>query len=185
MRRVKWSAASSCSPSWSDSAFSVRGVSFSGLNWLILPLLLLPLTLAWKLVASPAERGAPNDRDIQARVGEFLNRQHFVVSAAERVSEGNPMLVASAGLCRMLITRAAPIASDRDMIRQNASAGDSVFIVFHGRVYSEQPTWLTAADFLWSRLQRELGFPSRSIGPIAVIATRSCDAERLPWAELR
>ncbi|MFZ1094970.1 MAG: hypothetical protein WAN75_38100 [Xanthobacteraceae bacterium] len=95
------------------------------------------------------------------------------------------MLVASAGLCRMLITRAAPIASDRAMIRKNASAGDSVFIVFHGQVYSEQPTWLTAADVLWSRLQRELGLPSRSIGPIAVTATRSCDAERLPWAELR
>jgi hypothetical protein len=164
----------------------VRGVSFSpGLKWLILPLLLLPLTLAWKLVASPAERRAPNDRDIQARVGEFLNRQHFVVSAAERVSEGNPMLAASAGPCRMLITRAAPIASDRDMIRQNASAGDSVFIVFHGQVYSEQPTWLTAADFLWSRFRRELGFSSPSMGPIAVIATRNCDAERLPWAELR
>jgi hypothetical protein len=163
----------------------VRGVSFSpGLKWLILPLLLLPLTLAWKLVARPAERGTPNDRDVQARVGEFLNRQHFVVSATERAGDGKPMLAASAGSCRVLITRAAPIASDRDMIRQNASAGDSVFIVFHGQVYSEQPTWLTAADVLWSRLQRELGFPSRSIGPIAVIATRSCDAERLPWAEL-
>jgi hypothetical protein len=164
----------------------VRGVSFSpGLNWLILPLLLLPLTLAWKLVVRPAERGALSDRDIQARVGDFLNRQHFVVSAAEHAGEGRPILVASGGPCRMLITRAAPIASDRDMILKNASAGDSVFIVFHGQVYSEQPTWLTTADFLWSRLQRELGFPSRSIGPIAVIATRSCDAERLPWAELR
>jgi hypothetical protein len=163
----------------------VRGVSFSpGLKWLVLPLLLLPLTLAWKLVARPAEEAAPNDRDIQARVAEFLNRQHFVVSAAERVGEGKPMLGASAGTCRMLIARATPIASDRDMIRQNASVGDSVFIVFHGQVYSEQPTWLTAADYLWSRFRRELGFASRSIGPLAVIAARSCDAERLPWAEL-
>ena len=80
MKQVKWLKASSWSPSLSESAFLVRGVSFSlGHKWLVLPLLLLPLTLAWKLVARPAERAAPNDRDLQARVGGFLNRQHFLV----------------------------------------------------------------------------------------------------------
>lgn len=160
----------------------MRGVRFSpGFKWLIL--LLLPLTLAWKLAVPPGER-ASNDGDIQARVADFLNRQHFAVAAPARVEWEKPMLRATAGTCRILIAKVNPIAWDRDLIRQNASVEDRFFIVFHGTVYSAQPTWLTAADFLWSRLRRELGLDVRSMGPLAVIAATSCDAERLPWHEL-
>ena len=63
-------------------------------------------------------------------------------------------------------------------------SGTSVFVVFRGRTYKDQPTWLTVPYFLWSRLQRELGLRADTAPLLAVIATPSCDAERLPWGRL-
>jgi hypothetical protein len=53
---------------------------------------------------------------------------------------------------------------DRDLVRRYANAEDQVFVVFRGRIYSDQPTFRTVLDTLWSRFLRELGFgawPSR------------------------
>ena len=44
--------------------------------------------------------------------------------------------------------------------------------------------WLTVSDFLWARFQRELGLKAEATPVLAVIATTSCEAERLPWSEL-
>jgi hypothetical protein len=44
--------------------------------------------------------------------------------------------------------------------------------------------WLTVSDFLWSRFRRELGFKTEPSPILAVVATRNCEAERLPWNEL-
>jgi hypothetical protein len=71
------------------------------------------------------------------------------------------------------------------MIRRFATPSDRVFVVFQGSVYKQQPTWLTVADFLWRRFRRELGFNARAAPLIAVIGSAQCDAERLPWDELR
>jgi hypothetical protein len=161
----------------------VRGVSCSrALKWFVL--LLLPLTLAWKLAVRPGDSGVLTEQEAQLKVAEFLVRQHFTVAVFERSDEGQPMIRATSGICRMLVAKSPAIGWDRDLIRRYATAGDRVFVVFRGEVYAEQPTWLTVSDFLWSRFQRELGFKAQASPVLAVIATMSCDAERLPWVEL-
>ena len=54
------------------------------------------------------------------------------------------MVRATAGACRILVVKASPDGSDRDQIRRQATAADTVFVVFGGRIYAEQPTWLTS-----------------------------------------
>jgi hypothetical protein len=157
-------------------------VSFSpGVKWCVL-LLLLPVTLGWKVAARSGEV-----RDVRAKdVAEFLTRQHFIVSEQGQQGqfEGKPVVRASVGACRMLVAQLSAIGWERDAIGRNVSSMDEAFVVFGGKIYREQPTWLTATDFLWSRFQRELGLRVQGTPLLAVIASRSCEAERLPWSEL-
>jgi len=161
----------------------VRGVNCSPvLKWSLLGLA-LTFTLGSKLVVRPDLR-APGEKDVQQTVAEFLGRQHFTVALPDRTGEGQYMIRASAGPCRILIANSDPIAWDSDAIRRSATAADRVFVVFRGRTYEDQPTWLTVPYFLWSRLQRELGLPAQTAPSLSVIATAGCGAEQLPWSEL-
>ena len=144
-------------------------------------ILLLPLTLAWKLAVRPGDSGELTER---LKVAEFLVHQHFAVASSEKMVEGRPAIRATAGACRMLVAKSPALGWDRDMIRRNAAVADEVFVVFAGRIYAEQPTWLTVSDFLWARFRRELGMNAQPTPVWAVIATTSCAGERLPWDEL-
>jgi hypothetical protein len=73
---------------------------------------------------------------------------------------------------------------DRDLIRRYADAEDRVFVVFRGRVYSDQPTFRTVFDALSTRFRRELGFRVWPNPVLAVVARMSCEAEGLPWDQL-
>jgi hypothetical protein len=160
----------------------VRGVKCStALKWLLI--LALPLTLGLKLVVRP-DLSVASETDVQQRVAEFLRRQHFTVALSDQAGEGQYMLRASAGPCRILVAKSDPKGWDSAAIRQNATDGDRVFVVFRGRTYEDQPTWLTVPYFLWSRLERELGMRAQAAPLLSVIATAGCGAERLPWAEL-
>jgi hypothetical protein len=159
----------------------VRGVKSSrGLKYLII-LLFLSLTLAWKVIARATPHEQPTDRNIQARLAEFLTRQHFSVSMMERAEEGKPAITASSGSCRMIVMRSPALGWDRDLVRRYADAEDQVFVVFRGQVYSDQPTFQTAVDALWSRFQRELGFTAWPSPVLGVVARTICAADRLPW----
>jgi hypothetical protein len=161
----------------------VRGVSFSPvLKWGVL--LLLPLTLGWKLAVRPGDSGELKENETQLKIAEFLVRQRFAVAAPEKVQEGQPVIRATAGPCRLLVAKSPSMGWDRDLIRRYATAADRVFVVFAGRTYAEQPTWLTVSDFLWARFRRELGMNAQPTPVLAVIATTACAAERLPWKEL-
>jgi hypothetical protein len=160
----------------------VRGVKCStALKWFLI--LVLPLTLGLKLVVRP-DRSVASEPDVQQKVAEFLRRQHFAVALPDRTGEGQYLLRASAGPCRILVARSDPMAWDSAAIRQNATDGDRFFVVFRGRTYEDQPTWLTVPYFLWSRLERELGLRAQAAPLLSVIATAGCGAERLPWGEL-
>jgi hypothetical protein len=150
------------------------------LKWFIV--LALALTLGLKLIVRP-DRNVPGEMDVRQKVAEFLIRQHFTVALSEP-GDGRPMIRAGAGACRILVANSNPIAWDRDVFRRNATAADRVFVVFRGRTYKDQPTWLTVPVFLWSRFQRELGLRAEAAPVLAIIATPGCDAERLPWSEL-
>jgi hypothetical protein len=161
----------------------VRGVKSSrALKYLVL-LLLLSLSLGWKVVAraTPGER--PTDRAIQVRVAEFLIRQHFTVSMAERAEEGKPSVTANSGACRLLVIRSPALGWDRDLIRRYADAEDEVFVVFRGQIYADQPTFRTVFDTLWSRFLRELGSSTWPSPVFAVVARPGCEADRLPWSK--
>jgi hypothetical protein len=161
----------------------VRDVSSSPVLKIALPVLLL-VTLGWKLAVRP---GGPNELSegaFQHRVAEFLVRQRFSVTISEKFAEGQPAVRATAGSCRILVAKSPAMGWDRDLIRRHATPTDQVFVVFRGRVYADQPTWLTVSDFLWTRFRRELGLTAQSSTVLAIIATTNCDAERLPWAEV-
>jgi hypothetical protein len=160
----------------------VRGVNCStALKWFLI--LALPLTLGLKLIVRPDQRAA-SAPDVQQKVAQFFLRQRFTVALPDRTDEGQYMLRAGAGPCRILVAKSDPMAWDSDAIRRSATAADHVFVVFRGRTYEDQPTWLTVPYFLWSRLQRELGLPAHTAPLLSVIATAGCGAERLPWSEL-
>lgn len=148
--------------------------------------LLLPLTLGWKLAVRPADphEVAQREKAAQLRVADFLARNRFSVAVSDQIEEGKPSVRATAGPCRLLVVNSTAMGWDRDLIRRNATDTDRVFVVFYGKVYPDQPTWLTVSDFLWARFRRELGFRAEAAPILAVIATTSCAAERLPWDEL-
>ena len=161
----------------------MRGVRFSlGFKWLIL--LLLPITLAWKLAVRTTHPEGSAEKEFQLQVADFLVRQHFQVARSGQAAEGQPSIEATSGLCRMRVTKSPPVGWDRDLIRRFATPTDRVFVVFGGKVYAEQPTWLTAADFLWARLRRELGMRGEPSPVLGIVASAACDAEKLPWQDL-
>ena len=147
------------------------------LKWLVL--LLLPLSLGWKLAVHPDYTD-----DLTGKVGTFLTRYDFVVVVHKIEMPGAPYILATRGGCQMLIAKPSYRGSDNAMIRRRASAAERVFVVFGGKVYTEQPTWLTVPDYLWAKFLGELGFKPHPTSLIAVIARKTCDAERLPWSEL-
>jgi len=156
-------------------------------KWFLL--LLFPLVLAsigWKLAASPANSIDSSDSTAAVRlVTDFLDRHHFNIVASSEMPGGTPVFRVNFRACQMLIALSSPRGWDRDMIRKLARSDDQSFVVFHGRVYAEQPMLRTVAEFLWSRLLGELGLEARAAPVVAVSAPPSCDAKGLPWQELR
>jgi hypothetical protein len=146
---------------------------------------LVVLSFGWKLAVQRGGSGGLGERDDYLKVAEFLVRQHFTVSVAEKLEEaGEPKIQATAGPCRVLVAKSGSEGSDQDRIRGYATAADTVFIVFGGRTYAEQPTWLTTLDWLWSKFRSDLGLNAHATPVFVVIATKSCGAEQLPWHQL-
>jgi len=148
-------------------------------------LVLLVLTLGWKVAARPDSTVIEKtEADGQRKIADFLVRQHFTAVVPETMPLELPMVRATAGACRILVIKPSYDGSDRERIRRYMSVRDSVFVVFGGRVYAEQPTFLTVSDELWARFRRQLGLKAEATQGLAVIATKGCEAERLPWHEL-
>jgi hypothetical protein len=162
------------------------GVNFSPmLRWFVL--ILLVLTVGWKVAVRPdnPHELEKKETDAQRKIAEFLVRQHFAILVSERTTDTPPMIRATGGLCRMLVIKSSYDGSDHDRIMHGyASATDTVFVVFGGRIYAEQPTFLTASDELWARFRRQLGLKAEATPVLVVIATKGCEAERLPWHQL-
>ena len=156
-------------------------MSFSpALKWLLA--LLLPLTFAWKLTGEVDDTG-----EIRSKIAAFLLDHRFAVAEAKPELGGMLVVRATAGACRMLVIRASADGWDRDMIRDNfGNAADRVFIVFRGKVRTDQPNnWLIVAGRLQSRILHRLGLAPHVSAALVVVASSPCDAERLPWDHLR
>jgi hypothetical protein len=165
----------------------VRDVSYSpALRWLplLLLLVLVPLSFGWKLAVQRNNSGGLWEREDYVKMAEFLARQRFTVAVSDKLEVGEPAIQGTAGVCRILVVKAGPEGSDRERIRGYATAADTVFVVFGGRTYAQQPTWLTTFDWLWSKFRSELGLNARATPVYVVIATKGCGLEQLPWHQL-
>ena len=137
----------------------------------------LLLSVAWK-VAIPTY----HQNDADDNVIEFLKRNHFNVLITEL--SGAPVIEAKRGSCSLQVFRLEPDGSNGNLIRHLLTDADQLFVVFRGRVYAQQPIFLTVISSFWSKVLRGAGL-IRHIPPvIAVGASWSCDTERLPWVQL-
>ena len=148
------------------------------LKWSIV--LLLPLTLAWKVAVGPDDAS-----DLELEIVKFLRNRQFDVTSTSEMMNYMPVIHASSGSCRMLVAKIVPDGSSRDLIGDLATANDRVFIVFRGRIYAQQPILFTVLHYLWSRFLRELGLVRHITPVLAVVATTCCDAEQLQWDVLQ
>ncbi len=146
-------------------------------RWLIPILPLLLLSIAWKIVIPT------NAHDSKNALINFFERNHF--AATERMVDGVPIIQAKADSCQLQVAKLAPDGSNRDLVRHLFKDTDRFFVVFRGRKYARQPVFLTVIDDIWSVSLGNLGLMSHVAPVIAVAANASCDAERLPWDELR
>jgi hypothetical protein len=155
--------------------------SSRALKWFVL--LLLPLTLGWKLVVYSYDSDEGKEKN-QNKVAHFLVRQHYDIVGTEEVTGEMPMIHVTAGACRMLVALTSPRGWHRDMLQKLATPADRTFVVFRGKIYPEQPMVRTIFSFLWFKSLSQLGLKVYPTPVIAVIETPNCEAERLPWNEL-
>ena len=151
------------------------------LKWLVV--VLLPLTVGWKLLVYANDTSDPIVK-AEDKVVRFLSSHQFKLVGIQKMTGELPVVYATAGTCNMFVAVTSSRGWHRDMIRDLTKPSDQNFIVFRGRVYSEQPMFLTITDFLWSKLLNQLGFPVYASPVLAVVATKDCDADRLPWRDL-
>jgi len=97
---------------------------------------------------------------------------------------GLPSLIrATKGECRMLFVDRLGTGWTRQLMASYGEAADRNFIIFRGKVYEGDPTWLTVTSNIYFRVLRTVGL-GRSALVIGVAASPACDAERLTWNEL-
>lgn len=148
------------------------------LKWLIV--LLLPLTLAWKLAVGFRSNNPAEERNV---IIEFLVQNHFNVSIENEKIDESPVIAASSNECRLFIAKISSRGDSVDQVQGLATKFDRTFIVFRGTVYSKQPVSLTMINYLWFTSLRRLDLVSHV--PVVLAVVSSCDAQELPWDALR
>src|SRR5215469_916752 len=116
-------------------------------KWFVV--LLLPVTLCWKLVV---QRDRPDP--LKYEILSFLTDHQFNVIGIDEQMDGLPLLVAEANRCRMLIGTAPPHDWQLDTVQHYATSSERVFFVFRGQVYATQPTRATVGSYLSSVLYK-------------------------------
>ena len=148
------------------------------LRWLML--LVLPVSLGWKLAA-----GAETPQQMTERMVAFLKRNQFEVVVTDKMNwNAFPLMHASAGPCRLVVAEESADGWNSEIIRDFARSMDHLFIVYRGSIYPQRPGWLTLTHYWWSKYLHKMGLGGHEMPVIAVAQTASCSAERLPWAEL-
>src|SRR5262249_17722240 len=115
----------------------------------------------------------------------FLFRNHFTIVGARNATFGMQIVEATAGLCRLRVVLSASRGWHRDLIRSITKPEERTFVVFHGKIYSEQPMLLTVFDFLWYKLLTKIGVGAHATPVMTVMADPNCEADRLRWNEFR
>src|SRR5215469_473911 len=103
-------------------------------------IVLIPLTLTWKLVVADY-----SIHETQGRIVPFL-KTHGFEATEQTLAKTVPVVRASRGNCSMVLAEVSPDGSTRDVMRHVATTMDKQFVVFQARVYNEQPVWLTVTE---------------------------------------
>jgi hypothetical protein len=143
-------------------------------------ILLLPLTLAWKLAVALK----PNDlAESTNTIVAFLAQNQFSVVTESEMLLGLTVITARSSGCRLLVTTISPLGDSTDQVKSLATDADRTFVVFRGVIYRKQPVFLTTVNYLWFTSLRRLGLVSQI--PLVIAVISSCDTEGLPWDALR
>jgi hypothetical protein len=154
-------------------------MSFSPrLKWLIV--LLLPLTVTWKLSAQLGDSYSVTD--VRDKIVEFFLRQQFE-AVTDATTVDIPIVRVTAGGCRMLVVSTSGWTPDT--FRDLATPSDHLYLIFRGKVYAEELTWLPLLNRKWFRFLRRLKLTTQQASLIVVLAGGLCEVQRLPWEELR
>jgi hypothetical protein len=144
--------------------------------------ILLPLTLAWKLVADVGVAEPPSPKN---KIIELLAQHHYQVASRNDVLSKMLVIRGTRGSCSLLVAQISAMGGDRDYFRHLAGGGAAnMFIVFQGKIYPQQAAWMTAFKEMWWRFLRKFGAAERAPVVLAVAATPACDAQHLPWNEV-
>lgn len=138
------------------------------------------LSVAWK-VAIPSY----NDSDLKDKLVDFLKRSYPDIVVTDESAEFVPIIQAHTGSCELQIAGLSFDGSNLDLAQHLAAGADRFFVVFRGRVYTQQPVLLTVIYTLWSQILRKFGLIGDIAPVIAVAANPSCNVEQLPWGEAR
>ena len=152
--------------------------SSAAFKWSVATILLI--SFVWKTAIPP-----DNQEDLRGELVDFFERNHFSVVVADEIVNYMPIIRATKASCHLQIARLTPDGSNRDLIQHLAAGTDRSFIVFRGKVYTQQPILWTVLNYLWSRFLRELGMIRHITPVIAVAVNSSCTAEQLPWGEIQ
>ena len=142
-------------------------------------LLLLLISLGWK---SAIHRDYSSN--LEDKIRSFLARNHFIVTVSEEMIRDKRTFRATKAACRMLVTEISPRGWERDSYKQPRNNSGSGLYRFRRKDLCRAANVADRVDFLWYKLLSELGLNVRPTPLFAVMATKSCDAERLPWYEL-
>jgi hypothetical protein len=160
-------------------------VNFSRIfRWAIAALILL--TIGWK-VAIP--QGSA--RDLDSDLITFFKRNNFNVDVAGKIINPGigatdvPIIHANRDSCTLLVAALMFDGSNRELVESRLANKDRRFVVFRGKIYSQQPILLAVTHYLWSRFLTELGVDGRQSPVLAVGSDASCNADLLPWTNLQ
>jgi hypothetical protein len=117
-------------------------VKFSpALRWLLV--LLLPLTLAWKLATK-----APDPNKARKFIVEFLERHDFHTLDEREPLVDIQIIEARSLACRLLVGNVSPYGVHTEIVQQLGAPTDRRFFVFRGTIYQQQPIIVTAVSYL-------------------------------------
>ncbi len=144
---------------------------------------LLVLTLSFKVSAGRHPFVPGQDEMVRTSIANFLARQGFEPDPAMALQDPIGASGRSGG-CQLRITEVAFQGWERDFFRRAASAEDQSFFFFRGHKYEEQPVWLTRLSGYWNSFRRTLGFNAPVEPVLAIVGSRSCDPNAMPWQDL-
>ena len=148
--------------------------------------ILIPLTIGWKIVVP-----SHVESEMSGTLISFLTRNKFEIIAHDDLVDDDilttevPLIQARRGQCDIWIARLNSDGTNRQLIASHFSNIPLQFVVYQGAIYKEQPVYRTSTAFILSRALEQVGLIMKPAPSIVVYSSAYCDAEDLPWTELR